>query len=152
MTLRFGFNVDKDTPVYTQNCLGTKPCMTFTASADGGNGQTLLTNSTGTMAATQPVGHSVVASRTANFAIGQILVSATSSTETQVTFASSANTIQMYGGGVFTATAADSTFHAINATSCRRPRMAIALEINLSLWIMIACAAVETSRLIQYLS
>ncbi len=30
--------------------------------------------------------------------------------------------------------------------------MAIALEINLSLWIMIACAAVETSRLIQYLS
>lgn len=115
MGLRTGFNVGKDTPVYTQNCIGSLPCMTFTASADGGNGQTLGT-SIGTLAAAQPVGYSIVARRTANFTTGQILVSAFASTQTQITFTSSANTIQAYGGGAFTATAADSTFHAINVT------------------------------------
>ncbi len=30
--------------------------------------------------------------------------------------------------------------------------MAIALEISFVIWVMIACAAVETSRIIQYLN
>jgi hypothetical protein len=116
MILRSGFNAGKDVPVYTQNCIGTKPCMTLTASADGGNGQGLYTGIGGTISVATPVGYSVVGSRTANFTTGQVLVSAVGSSQTQITYTSSANTIDVYGGGAFTATASDSSFHALNVT------------------------------------
>lgn len=95
-------------PTLTLNCLGsTLPCMTWSGS------QTLLSANATNALHPQPFSVSGVGQRTGSFtSYGDIL--GTSGGSIQLAYNNSANTALLYAGNLsLTATAADSSFHAI---------------------------------------
>lgn len=95
-------------PLYILNCIGSLPCMLATASS----------MSTPTLGSTlsQPNWVSAVVNRTAAFTTTSSWLGDSGNGEAHA-FNSSANTALLYAGTSITATAADSTFHAIQTVA-----------------------------------
>lgn len=94
-------------PVLTFNCIGTQPCMTWTS------GMSLRSASNAT-SASQPISISAVGKRTGSFTSYADLTSSSAGGVIQVGFSDTANTALGYAGTVGTASATDSTTHAIS--------------------------------------
>lgn len=94
-------------PTLSINCVGTLPCMTFTATQS-------LTGPNLGAAYSQPLSVSVVGERTGNFtSFGDL--GGVSGGNIQIGFVNSANTAFSYAGTVGTAAATDSAYHAIQS-------------------------------------
>lgn len=95
-------------PVLTLNCVGTLPCMTFTRAST----TSMVSAAYGSTPA-QPISASAVGERTATFTSFADMTSGRSGGSVQLGFGNSANTALLFAGTVQTATANDSTPHAV---------------------------------------
>lgn len=96
-------------PKFILNVIGSKPAMFFISVSN-----TNLISASVVPTINQPFTMSVVAQRSSNFTSVQVVLLEGTNND-QLAYDVSTNTIRMYAGTFFTASASDSAFHAFNA-------------------------------------
>lgn len=99
-------------PIYTQNCIGTQPCMTFAGSQQ-------ITTGTGGLSFTRPFTIVAVQKNTASASFGQVFGITDASNAIYLGGGGSANTLlfQASGSGGLTTTLSDSAWASVTATT-----------------------------------